>query len=901
MNSAVANNRLSQVIQADSINVSDEDFLLTHVPMRGLYKVNSFSMNPRLENNQAVSEDFILQDSLLKQSDLHQLTVVYGSNGTGKSHLIRWLKTEYERTNPEDEVIVLIRRNDNTLKGTLKQLLNLEEFQFSEKTPAYQRLLEAEKLISEDHFKIIILQKLITAIKIDINDTEDDDNDSYIKNNVKKKLVRFLSLEETEEELFKPLGVIERIYNTLIPSKYGNTANNKPEFKLEDFNFSKDFLDKMEFVEDKRVKRFLHDYNYTEIIDSKDKKKIQQLILYLNTKIPEVIRDSSGIQSGDLKDLFQEMRVDLKKKGKNLTLFVEDLTAFSGINLELLDALMESHMGENQKSGMCRLRSIVGTTSSFLNENFRDNHKDRVNQYIYLPDNVLSDNETYELFARYLNAISITQEEASKWYINGADQMNLPIGQEVQGKGWNHYEVNGSLISLYPFSFNSIDKLPEKMLQNNKSPRALIRRIIEPMIRDAMNQIEAFPSKSLVQLLLDSTTENDLYTSVFRQVSNEEEAKRLLAFLTVWGNGKNIQENRDGITYRSNVSERVLQDLNLPLIRLNQNSINSQTSKQTVTKTDQPKPVIPTLEKAPSVNKQKADKLKLNNSVERMIREWGLSNKDIPFTSTVGGIQEIRDALKLLPKLVLESIDWDSEGLNYTIAQNTLNFGNQDFFTIEGSQNKTFDKNKNFLIVRNFKNTTFLTSLCIYKAVFKDHKSFNYDQILQSTTEVFSWIEINKMKIIDIILNTQTQNPVDLTIPDYIKAMFASSFVNYILSEKNENLPQKFKKISENKYGVIKSLPKKPISSKRSKQWNNFVEKMADSAINEELRMYYAANKNAHKKYIIDFVNFEKDYDQIVKLILKNGTIQGLSDSNKNRKKKYIDKYYDTSKKLQIV
>lgn len=45
----------------------------------------------------------------------------------------------------------------------------------------------------------------------------------------------------------------------------------------------------------------------------------------------------------------------------------------------LLDALLEEHTGKRDGENICRISSIVGTTNNYLQNNFKDNHKERIN------------------------------------------------------------------------------------------------------------------------------------------------------------------------------------------------------------------------------------------------------------------------------------------------------------------------------------------------------------------------------------------------------------------------------------------------------------------------------------------------------------------------------------------
>lgn len=64
----------------------------------------------------------------------------------------------------------MIRRSDNTLKGTIRQLLDIKEVKEISNKEAYERLVKANKAITENKFKSTIYHQFIVEIE---NDTSE--------------------------------------------------------------------------------------------------------------------------------------------------------------------------------------------------------------------------------------------------------------------------------------------------------------------------------------------------------------------------------------------------------------------------------------------------------------------------------------------------------------------------------------------------------------------------------------------------------------------------------------------------------------------------------------------------------------------------------------------------------
>lgn len=158
MNKEVVLTRLKDVLNVDSINSSQADFLSTHVPFRKITVTNDLSGTPVSEH---ISEDEIFNKYFEDSSkyNQHQLIVVDGSSGSGKSHFIRWIEAKLSTDETKNDVVLMIRRSDNTLKGTIKQFLNIEEVKNIRNKDIYERLVKANQNVSEQKFKYEISTK----------------------------------------------------------------------------------------------------------------------------------------------------------------------------------------------------------------------------------------------------------------------------------------------------------------------------------------------------------------------------------------------------------------------------------------------------------------------------------------------------------------------------------------------------------------------------------------------------------------------------------------------------------------------------------------------------------------------------------------------------------------------
>ena len=117
MDTTIAKKRVGQVLRIDSIDSTDSDFLATHVPFRKI--VVGTNSGEKFDEVYKSEEDIfkdIFKNELTRNE--HQFIIVEGSSGAGKSHFIRWIYAMLSAKEKDDDVVLLIRRSDNTLKAT---------------------------------------------------------------------------------------------------------------------------------------------------------------------------------------------------------------------------------------------------------------------------------------------------------------------------------------------------------------------------------------------------------------------------------------------------------------------------------------------------------------------------------------------------------------------------------------------------------------------------------------------------------------------------------------------------------------------------------------------------------------------------------------------------------------
>ena len=768
MNTAIAKKRISQVLRVDSIDSTDSDFLATHVPFRKI--VVATKSGDQFEESYKSEEDIyrdIFNNDLTRNE--HQFVIVEGSSGAGKSHFIRWLYAMLSAKEEKDDVVLLIRRSDNTLKGTIRQLLEIKEVKEISNKEAYERLVKANQAITESKFKSTIYHQFIVEIE---NDT------SEVLGNIKrKKLIALLNNSAFQERLMAAGGPIDRIYSK-ITSSSGVDLDLIAQFSKADLTLDIDFINQLDDA-DRKAQDFAN-----SLMEGDDDEFIEKITAYMNSFVETVIQTSAGIEPGDFQQIFKEIRQEIKRKGKNLILLVEDITSFTGVNQALLNALVTGHTGSNAVDNLCKLISVVGTTTQYYNQ-FRDNYRDRITKQITINDGIIGENKSdlVQFVAKYLNAISLDSETLDTWVKNGAYSEDMPVHEDKDHDHWDKFKLaSGKQISLFPFTQNAVINLYEAM-SDHKTPRYILRDIVEPAVNEVLHDISSFPKFCLGwHSSLPESVENRIGNIVqSTQIAQELKAdyrKRLVAFMSFWTNKTlDVTSNsciagiKTKIFFELDFGEFVSKLTSTATVRKvadpvpvpDKTSVSQPTNDEVVEVTVEPvqpfKPIVKEQPKIDPKNQKDYDSFRAN--VISWHRDGGNLIRFVP----------IRDQIS---NFVYDAINWQQEGIpldsrnrfKESIGGRLVGFERQD---------QALDR---CIVVFEDTDETYQLLLCFGKWLYLGNKSWNFPDSASAIYFATSWLQRNKDKFVNAIRNVDKGSAV----PAYIKAAMIEKVYKLIIN-----------------------------------------------------------------------------------------------------------------------
>lgn len=540
-------------IKTDDMATEDAYFMSTHMPFSSLelFRGGYYEEGKMPVPTSLLSEDEVFEQLIYNPDNEHRMVIVRGNHGTGKSHLIRYLKGKFERSpstvyNPATEQLVFLRRLNNSVRGAFSQLLEQDAIKDPDVTEKLRKFVASSDSKDEDSFKTEILYAYIAAVRNDVS------GETY-KAVECRDIASYLADSRVSEHLLREGGAISKCYE-VITAPNDKILKDTTTFTNEDINVSK-------------IMRAVKNQGDPQAIQIAMKLKgddleITKLINYLNNFTREVIQRCADISSENAETIFAQLRRDLKKQGKNLTIFIEDFTGFTGIDQELITALSYEHGGDY--ADLCRVTSVIGITNDYYYA-FRGNFKERVTHQIEVTERSYGTDEfIIQMAGRYLNAIYCDPAELRSWTDSGADLSDLPISDFTPPCEWETTTIGEKQVTLYPFNRHALLVLYESLA--TKSPRMFLKNVIRAQLKEYFDgklygDAWYFPiNPSNAQMA------NDPHSSSIDRLENlsSDNKNRLKAVFAIWGDGSSSGvKDTDGTLRFGGLNQAFLADVGL--------------------------------------------------------------------------------------------------------------------------------------------------------------------------------------------------------------------------------------------------------------------------------------------------------------------------------------------------
>ncbi|MFF7458661.1 protein DpdH [Kitasatospora sp. NPDC008115] len=490
------------IIPVEAESTSDGVFLATHTSIPIIRRDHVGSA----EGGALVTEEELKQAVEELPQD-QPIIPILGKSGTGKSHLVRWLRAKLDPK--ESTRLIFVPKHRMSLRGILELILVHATSERAEELRA--KVATAVDAASDEREARLRLRSTL-AILVETRGTRADRSpeESELREYLASPegLPALLNDPVFRDRLLDEAAPIARLVREKLSGKGADDKEDAYGFAAADLDLSVDDIGKAGESAQTVAAALASDTGLRELA-----------AMMLNEQLGPAVGEVFGIGGDDLKQLLVELRLDLQRQGLDLLLLIEDFSIFQGIQGGLIDAIT---LVPTADVPLCPMRVVMAVTTGYF-----------VNQ---MPETVFT--RTYKVFdlaapakgsgpfdpaafaARYLNAVRVGAAEIDTQH---ADARPAPNGCERCPVREKCHRAFGQVddIGLFPFNRTALALAMRSQAPDGEFvARDVLTRVLRPVLqRDQVELDERrFPGDAF---------ENDFRTGALDVLDNIEDQVQL--------------------------------------------------------------------------------------------------------------------------------------------------------------------------------------------------------------------------------------------------------------------------------------------------------------------------------------------------------------------------------------
>ncbi len=425
--------------------------------------------------------------------DGYLLIPIVGGSGTGKSHLVRWVwNRTKDRHNWESRYLA---KNRTSIRRVIETVI--EGLEGPAIDAAREALLSApaqsenEQVLAE---RLLDELALITSVESATDRSVADRRAAQMVDKLRRELPDILRDPVVRRRFTDDGAVIPRLVGLAMRGRRDGDGLDNDAIRVTDDDLPLTFA---EIGEASKGARTLLG-QLASISDLKSR-----AVDLINEALPSAVKRVFVSDQVDLIAVLREVRRELMVSGKELVLFIEDLTVLHGVEREFLDAIIEPVRSPD--GTLCALRVLFAVTRGhFVGlDTVRTRCDDAYRlDASYGPDGV-GHGEAMSFLGRYLNACRLDPAEIEDRWANQQGAAWMPNACDLCDHQVHCHETFGQSeegYGLYPYNPAAVNRFVESLSSERFDPREVVRELVNRFLIMAAADFQRgeFPSNKLV-------------------------------------------------------------------------------------------------------------------------------------------------------------------------------------------------------------------------------------------------------------------------------------------------------------------------------------------------------------------------------------------------------------------
>lgn len=490
------------IIPVEAESTSNGVFLATHTSMPIL-------LRDRVDSavGGTVVDEHNLRRAVEELPADQPIIPILGKSGTGKSHLIRWLRINLK---PNDATrLIFVPKHRMSLRGILELIL---EHATSERAAELRAKVAAASDAAADETTTQLRLRNELAVLVETRGADKDgtpeENDLRAFLASAEGLPALLGDPVFRRRLLADNGPIARLVREKLSGKGSADKEDAFGFTAADLDLSVDDVSKAGADAASVASALASDAPLRDLAAK-----------MLNEQLGPAVSEVFGIGGDDLKQLLVELRLDLHRQGLELLLLIEDFSIFQGIQGGLIDAIT---LLPTETLALCPMRVVMAVTTGYFVNQMPETVYTRTYKVfdLELPADKTAPFDPARFAARYLNAVRVGSKEIDKHHADNRSEPNHCLQCPVRDNCHQAFgEVAG--VGLFPFSRTALDRAIRSQSKGDAFvARDVLTRVLRPVLHRDQTELDEgrFPSAGF---------ENDFHAGALDTLDNVEDQVRL--------------------------------------------------------------------------------------------------------------------------------------------------------------------------------------------------------------------------------------------------------------------------------------------------------------------------------------------------------------------------------------